>query len=139
MFDAVLVKVFDFAARRRRDTPALRQFADALRHGTHFIRRELAGVNTALLKIAVHFFVGVNVDEAEHKPRGVACQLVAKTFDLRENVGDGEFVGQDQRTVRISGSNRQTTRSFPTRSDNRLKVSTRSSSGGKRGSMRSAS
>ena len=39
VFDAVLVKVFDFAARRRRDTPALRQFADTLRHGTHFIRR----------------------------------------------------------------------------------------------------
>ena len=30
VFDAVLVKVFDFAARRRRDTPALRQFADRL-------------------------------------------------------------------------------------------------------------
>ena len=39
MFDAVLVKVFDLAARRRCDTPALRQFADTLRHGTHFIRR----------------------------------------------------------------------------------------------------
>ena len=33
VFDAVRVKVFDFAARRRRDTPALRQFADTLRHG----------------------------------------------------------------------------------------------------------
>ena len=49
VFDAVLVKVFDFAARRRRDTPALRQFADTLRHGTHFIRRELACVDAALL------------------------------------------------------------------------------------------
>ena len=66
VFDAVLVKVFDLAARRRRDTPALRQFADTLRHGTHFIRRELAGVDAALLKIAANFFVGVNVNEAEY-------------------------------------------------------------------------
>ena len=97
MFDAVLVKVFDLAARRRRDTPALRQFADTLRHSTHFIRRELAGVDAALLKIAVHFFVGIDVDEAEHKPRGVLRHLVTQPFDLRENVRDGEFVGQDQR------------------------------------------
>ena len=56
VFDAVLVKVFDLAARRRRDTPALRQFADTLRHGAHFIRRELAGVDAALLKVATHLF-----------------------------------------------------------------------------------
>ena len=65
VFDAVLVKVFVLAARRRSDAPAFRQFADALRHGAHFIRRELAGVDAALLKIAAHFFVGVDVNEAE--------------------------------------------------------------------------
>ena len=66
---------------------SLRQFADALCHFAHFIRRELSGIDTAFFEVAANLLVCVDVDEAKHEPRGVACQLVAKTFDLRGDVG----------------------------------------------------
>ena len=95
VLDAVVVEILDFAACSPRDAPALHELAYSLRDFAHLVGLEFARGKSAALQVLANLGIRLDVDEAEHNPRPICREYVAKTLHPVENVLDRKLVSDN--------------------------------------------